>query len=263
MRPNYVPLAIKNAGVELEVIVPEVLRRPVELPHYVRISKHYRRIASGILLASGHPRGFFENLFNSSRAFLYFLAKAADAQKVTSNAEAFFDAVACQDEYGAREMARLSPQEINRGKEYEEDFIYVSLLMKRFYLGADPADLRSMLDEWGSYAVDNPDARLDVCRALVDGDAAAFDEAISAAIQAKLDAWEQLRKSEMLHPDEASTTCHVNTEVLAWVEFADRVGLKVEPEYRLAPNLARRFELIAFPDEDAWQRPSGFASLKK
>ena len=25
MRPNYVPLAIKNAGVELEVIVPEVL----------------------------------------------------------------------------------------------------------------------------------------------------------------------------------------------------------------------------------------------
>jgi hypothetical protein len=260
MRSNYVPLAIKNAGVALEVIVPEVISQPPVLTHYMQVARLYRRVATGILLASGHPRDFYANLFNSSRAFLHFLNRATDEQKVTSKAEAFFDAVACRDEYGARAMATLSRHSINRGKEYEEDFIYVSLLMRRFYLDASAADLQSMLREWEMYAADNLDLRLDVCRALIDGDGVAFHEAVATAVDAKIEEWERLRETEMLHPDEASTTCRVSTEVLAWVEFADRVGLKIEPEYRLAPSLARHFDLAAFPDEDAWQRPSGFSS---
>jgi hypothetical protein len=262
MRSNYVPLAIKNAGVELEVIVPEVIRRPPVLTHYMQVARLYRRVATGILLSSGHPRGFYANLFNSSRAFLHFLNRATDDQKVTSKAEAFFDAVTCRDESGAQAMARLSRHSINPGKEYEEDFIYVSLLMRRFYLAASATELQSMLQEWETYAADNPDPRLDVCRALIEADAPAFRKAVSTAIDAKVEEWERLRETEMLHPDEASTTCRVSTEVLAWVEFADRVGLKIEPEYRLAPSLARHFDVVAFPGEDAWQRPSGFSSLR-
>ena len=75
MQANYAPLAIKNAGVELEVIMPEVLRQPPALLNYVQVSRLYRRIATGILLVSGDPRDFYGNLFNSSRAFVDFLAR--------------------------------------------------------------------------------------------------------------------------------------------------------------------------------------------
>ena len=263
MQPNYAPLAIKNSGVQLEVIVPEVLReRPVRM-HYVHVSNLYRRIAAGILLVSGDPLDFYANLFHSSRAFLHFLNLAGEDEKVTSEAEAFFDAVACRDEDGARAMSRLLPHTINAGKEYEEDFIYVSLLMRRFYLDASAAELQPMLQEWEGYAAANPDVRLGVCRALVEADQAGFNEAVSNAIDAKLAEWERLREADMLDPDEASTTCHVSTQVLAWLEFAQRVGLKIEPEYRLAPSLARRFHRIAFPSADAWQSPSGFSSLRE
>ena len=120
-----------------------------------------------------------------------------------------------------------------------------------------------MLQEWEGYTAENPDARFAVCRALVEADAAAFNDAVATAIEAKREEWEHLRKAELLHPDEASTTCRVSTEVLAWVEFAERVGLSIEPEYRLAPSLARKFDLAAFPEDDAWQRPSDFSSLSK
>jgi len=263
MQANYAPLAVKNAGVELEVIVPEVLRQAPALEHYMQVSRLYRRVATGILLVSGDPRDFYANLFNSSRAFLDFLNRAADGDKVTSHAEAFFDAVACRDEDGARAMARMSPQTINPGKEYEEDFFYVSLLMRRFYLDASTTDLQPMLQAWKAYAAANPDARLGVCRALLEADEAAFDESVSNAIDAKFEEWKRLREADLLHPDDASTTCHVSTEVLAWLALAERVGLRIEPEYRLAPSLARRFQRIAFPPPDAWQRPSGFSSLQE
>src|ERR1700752_5183117 len=152
MQANYAPLAIKNAGVELEAIVPEVLKQPPELGHYLQVSRLYRRIATGILLVSGDPRDFYANLFNSSRAFGYFLVHAADDEKVTSQAEAFFDAVACRDNDGARVIANLSPQKISGGREYEEDFIYVSLLMRRFSLEASAAELQPMVQEWEGYA---------------------------------------------------------------------------------------------------------------
>lgn len=263
MKANYAPLAIKNAGVQLEDIVPEVAGEPPVLSHYMQVCRLYRCVATGILLVTGDPRGFYAHLFNSSRAFVDFLNRAAADEKATSKAEAFFDAVACRDEGGARAIATLSPQTINKGKEYEEDFIYVSLLIRRFYLGATAADLQPMVEEWETYAADNPDVRLPVCRALLETDSAAFDEAIASAIDAKLGEWEQLRQADMLDPDEASTTCRVSTEVLAWLEFAGRAGMRTEPEYRLAPREARKFHRIAFPDPDAWRHPSGFSSLSE
>jgi hypothetical protein len=261
VQANYAPLAIKNAGVELEVIVPEVLRQPPVLLNYVQVCRLYRRVATGILLVSGDPRDFYSNLFNSSRAFVDFLARAPKEEKVTSQAESFFDAVACRDEDGARAIASLSPQTINQGKEYEEDFLYVSLLMRQFYLGAAAADLQPLVVEWEQYAAEHPDTRLDVCRALLETNEAAFAEAIAAAIDSKLAVWEELRQADLLHPDEASTTCRVSTEVLAWLEFARRSGMRTEPDYRLAPREARQFHRIEFPPGDAWQRPTGFSTL--
>jgi hypothetical protein len=263
MQANYAPLAIKNAGVELEAVVPEVLRQPPVRDNYRQISNLYRRIATGILLVSGDPRDFFSNLFNSSRAFVHFLRSAPEDEKVTSQTHAFFDAVACRDEEGALLIATLSPQVLNTGKEYEEDFIYMSLLMRRFYLNARRQDLDRMLQEWAGYAASHPDVRLDVCRALLNPSEGVFEEAITKAIDARLEEWTSLRDAEMLHPDEASTSCRVSTEVLAWLEFANRVGLTPQPEYRLAPRLARMFHRLEFPPADAWQHPAGFSSLSE
>ena len=184
----------------------------------------------------------------------------SDDEKVTAQNEAFFDAVACRDEEGARLIASLSRQSLHGGREYEEDFIYLALL-QRWFLGAEVGALAPMLEEWARYAAANPDVRLPVCRALLAGDADAFDEAMTMAIESKLQQWDELRAADLLHPDDASTTCCVSTEVLAWLELADRRGLETQLEYRLAPSLARRFHRVSFPAPDEWQRPSGFSSL--
>jgi hypothetical protein len=261
MRANYTPVALKNAGVELEEILPQVLSSKPILNHYVHISRLYRRVAIGILLTSGDPKDFYAYLFNSSRAFAHFLQQVTNDEKVTSKADAFFDAVACRDEQGAAIIARESRHTLNAGNEYEEDFLYMSLLMRRFYLGAGEGEVRPMLDEWQQYANENPDLRLDVCRAIVDHDQDGFDQALEEAIQEKIDQLAEKRGADQLHPDEAATICHISTEVLSWVELAERVGLSVQANYRLAPSSARQFHRIAFPPPDDWQHPDGFSSL--
>jgi hypothetical protein len=260
MGSHYAPLAVKNAGYELERFVPDVLIQPPSAESYSYISRLYRRVAVGTLLCTGHPGEFYEYLFDSSRAFLHFVRTAAETEKVTSQAEAFLDAIACRDEEGARGIAEASRRTLNHGKEYEEDFLYLSLLMKWAYLDSSEPELGTLLEEWRRYTEENPDTRFDVCRALLASDQATFDAAIETAIQDKVDDWEAQREAELLDPDDASTICRVSTEVLAWIELATRNGLRVKPEYRLAPSTARQFHCIASRDPDHWRRPEGFSS---
>lgn len=262
MIPNYTPLAVKNSGFQLERLVPDALTQPPVVENYAWISRLYRRLAVGLLLCSGEPEGFYTYLFDSSRAFLHFVKTAPFEEQVTSQADAFLDAIACRDEDGARAIAQASRRTLNTGREYEEDFLYLSLMMKFAYLDVPKTELKSMLDEWQRYADENPDDRIDVCRALIERDQALFDNAITAAIESRITRWDAKRAEDLLDPDEAATLCLVSPEVLAWIELAERTGLNIETEYRLAPSTARQFHLIAFPPTDHWKHPIGFSSLE-
>ena len=45
-------------------------------------------------------------------------------------------------------MGERSRETLNVGKEYEEDFLYISVLMRRFFLDIPQTVLRPLLDEW-------------------------------------------------------------------------------------------------------------------
>ncbi|WP_163997994.1 immunity 49 family protein [Pyxidicoccus caerfyrddinensis] len=262
MKPNYVGVAIKNCGLSLEDVLPEVVKVAPKLKYYQHICLMYRRMAAGALLAGGDPQPFYNYLFRSSRAFLHFLQTAPDEEKVTSKSEPFLDAIACRDKEGAKAIAKASRTTLAPGKEYEEDFLYMRILMERFYLGASPATLKHLLAEYAGFVGTNTDPHLDLCRALVAADQEAFDEALAAAIDVRVKRIKKERNQETLHPDEAATLAHVSPAVLAWLELAEAAGLKVAPDHPLAPRTARLFHRIQFPAPDAWRTAEQFSTVR-
>lgn len=260
MKPNFVAVAVKNSGVALEDILPELLKSAPKLDYYLHVCLLFRRIAAGSLLSGGDPRPFHHNLFKSSRAFLHFLTRAPESQKLTSKSEPFFDAVACRDGEGAEGIARKSRPDFRTGEEYEEDFWYARFLMD-LYLKEPQAGLARMLDDWKALVGGAEDLRLAVCRALLDKDQKAFDQALDAVIDSIQGDSAKKRKEETLHPDHAATAAHVSTEILALLELAERAGLKVRGAYPLAPVLARKFGRAPFPPPDAWMTPEEYRDL--
>jgi len=263
MKPNFLPVAIKNSGVALEDVLPHVIATPASLRYYSHVCLLYRRLAIGSLLASCDPQSFYTYLFKSSRAFLHFLQVAPAGEKLTSKAEPFLDAVACRDDEGARAIASLCPAVADPTQEYEEDFFSLRLLMIHFYGNVPREALEPELERFAVLTAENPDPHLDVCRGLLDANQKLFDEGLEALIDQKVKAYAQARKAESLNPDEAATTAHVSTEILALIELAERAGLSVAAEYPLAPGIARRFHRRKFPAADSWRVPESFRSLPK
>jgi len=261
MKPNVLPIAFSNSGVRLEEVLNLLDTEPPQEKVYGFISLMYRRLAAGALLMDGDPTRFFAYLFKSARAYTHFLEIAPPLEKVTSRAEAFYDAVACHDDEAAQRMTAAAPSLMSREQEYEEDFFAIRLLMDRFFTPASSAALRPSLELWAKLAADNPDPRLAVCRALVDGDQEGFDVGVSAYTSDRKKRLTKLRKSEELDPDEASTTAHVSTELLAWLDLAERAGLRVKRDYPFAPGLARAFNRLAPPAPDSWRTPEPFSAF--
>ena len=261
MKPNVLPIAFSNSGVRLEEVLTLLHTEPAQEKVYGFICLMYRRLAAGALLMDGDPTRFFEYLFKSGRAYTHFLEIAPPREKVTSRAEAFYDAVACHDDEGARRMATASPSLMSREQEYEEDFFAIRLLMDRFFGSANAVTLRPSLEQWAKLAEDNPDPRLAVCRALIEGDQDGFDASVGAYTRDRKKRLTTLRGTEELDPDEASTTAHVSTELLAWIDLAERAGLRVQRDYPFAPALARVFNRLVPPAPDSWRTPEPFSAF--
>ncbi|CAM3093154.1 Imm49 family immunity protein [Corallococcus soli] len=261
MRPTFAPLAGKNAAVALEELLPQVLLAPPRQQDSLRVSTLYRRLGIAGLLGTADPSTFFPNLFKSGRAFLHFLQSAPDSEKMTSRSEPFFDAIACRDDAGAAELAKHSRRTLATGKEYEEDFFYIRFLMDRFFVAATEGSARQWLDAWAALAPD--DFRLAVCTALDRSDPLAFESALATAIAELLARTRALQARNALSADDAATFAHVSTEVLAWLELAERVGLPVERDSPLAPRLARPFQGMQLPSPDSWKTVESARAFEK
>ncbi len=262
MPPNYLPLAIKNTGISLQEVLPELLRASSpKASHYTYVCKSYRQLGVGELLISNDPEPFYSRLYKSAQAFIHFLEIGEEAEKAASQAYPFFDAVACGAEDVAREIAHLCPDTINPRKEYEEDFLYYRILMAAFYLDAPDSEIQDMLDVFEFYHNQNPDERFKLCKALIDRDQESFDEALTACIHALLDGNEEQKKASRLNADEAATLAHVSPEVLSWLLLARKQGLKVAAEYQLAPSTAQMLHLAVYPPADSWKQIESFTEL--
>lgn len=257
MRPNGLPIAVKNSQSLLLAILPHVVRGAPKLIHYERVSSLYRRMAVGSLLLACDVGSFRWALSAGARASLYYVQNAPVESQATGRCEGFYDAVACRDEACVQELARLARRTPNPQLEYEEDFLHVRFLMDLHGLSLGREALVALLERWEAVAVEAPDPRSALCRALLDRDQGAFDAALARCIEREVGELERKRTADTLHPDDAPTVAHVSTRVLAWLEIAERRGLSVPAEVALAPSVARLFGPIRLAPPDAWREMSG------
>lgn len=253
-------LVIKNAGLALEKAIPLLIAGRSTVRGALGIALQLRWMGIARLLATGTPEELFAELSRGARAFLFFLERAGELDKVTSRADPFFDAIACGDDDAAARIVRASRATWHEGKEYEDDFLHAWYLMRRFAAAPDP-ELGALLDRWDAVLEGNDDPRLDLCRALQARDQDAFDDALEAVVEEKQLATARLAEADRLPPEDAATTAHLSVELLAVLRLAEAAGLRVPEEVPLAPSVARRLDLATLPGPDDWRSIRSFREL--
>lgn len=253
MPSTPLPLVEKSCGIGLEEGLPAVLARRVSLDQMLTFCRFYRRMAIAKLLMSGVPDDFFEDLSRSARAFLYYLEGKDDAAKATGKADPFFDAVACGDMEAAAGIAKHARATWNEAKEYEEDFLYLWFLMKRFAARTSAADLDAILRRWADVIQGEEDSRLELCRAFQSRDAGAAGKALEAIAAGRAQETRKLLADERVPPDDVPTTAKVSVELLALLRLAELAGLATEAHLPLAPSVARQLDRAKIPPPDSWR----------
>jgi hypothetical protein len=255
MRSRFVPVILSNADVSLTRLVPLLANGEPVGWAFARVCRNYRVRGCAMFFLSGRAESLHRDLQRSGAAHAYFAAHAADEDKVTSRAGPFFDAIACGDEAVARVISQHSPPESRPDREHLDDFLYVHLLMQRFFLGASKAKAASILSKFEEVAEEGAaSARLDVCRALLAEDGDAFHAAFVSLIDEHRTWYETgVRKGRIPEEEWAIDGC-LFVEGLALLRLAQSARIPIAGEYPLIPSLALVPPRMSYA-ADAWRAP--------
>ena len=190
----------------------------------------------GELFLLGRSAPLRRRMYQSGRAYAHGLAQLPEDARFGSRARPFFDAVAADDSAGASEIARLSRRTWVKGKEFEEDFLFVELLMQAFFLSPG-ADLGSRLDHWKEILNGTEDKRLSVVRALLERDGS-FSAALTDYLEDRATRLEESAKEDAFPNALLATEWHFSVEGTALAKLARNAGLALAREYRHVPAVA-------------------------
>ncbi|MCY1042344.1 Imm49 family immunity protein [Corallococcus sp. bb12-1] len=252
----------KDLGISLQMGLPRVLGRNVTLRQILIFCGYYRRMGIVELFLTGRPEGFIKNLAKSARAFSFYLEGTPEEAKATSQAEPFFDAVACDDQQAAMTIARNSRATWNHQEEYEEDFLYARLLMDLFGVGAEKDHLHRLLSRYEQVLGNAEDSRLEMCRALIEKDQKLFDETLERMLGDHRRAAEKKLNAGQMSPNDAATVSHVWVELVALLRFAEQARMNLARNYPLAPSLIRRANPSWLPPEESWRDIPSYFELE-
>lgn len=263
MRPNELPVAVKNSGVALEDLVPVLLRSPPHRRGYLRVAQLYRRLAVGTLLLSADTRRFCDYLFKAGRAFADFCARADSGDLLGSAFTPVLDAIVCRDEQGVKALAARMPSGPNPAKEYEEDFYYIRILAGLYVERKETPQIRQWFDAYELIVASSKreDFRLDVCRAFLAGVQKDLEDALLDAAERVQREAKRRYDEERWEMDEGNLFTRLSIEVLAWIEIGGRLGLAVTGALPMAPAVARPTATGPFPPPESWRTPERFKSL--
>ena len=256
-------VAIDNAVGALTTVVPAYASGQYlqpNLPHAIGI--YFRQLGTCRMLMEGVAVPVFQAQMQAAGAYLFRLPKMADEDKVTSLAAVFWDAVAGGYTSAARDIAIHSRPTPNLDREHEDDFLYVMYLMQRYFLRPAGSDAEALerhageqaarLARWEAVLEGGDDPRLNLCQALRDGDAEAFQVALlrtGAARDAKLD---NLVERGSLTEELALWMKPVWPEGLALLRLAERDGLGIAFDCPGVPDLLRILPPLPY-DSNAWR----------
>ncbi|MDE2614028.1 MAG: immunity 49 family protein [Burkholderiales bacterium] len=212
------------------------------------VAPKLRALALIVLLTRADVARFRGNLRAAAelrRDYLRAARQAASLQEAgrefaAGRAAGLFDALAAGAFELAREIVVLEPAEWRPDCEYEDDFCWARLVA--LALDADrPAGTQAprLLERFESSLQGEASARLDLARALAQGDAAAFGQAFEALLEERgREIEERIEAGEMDDPLVLAAR-RVHVEGLALLALADARGWPTEREYLYCPSMAR------------------------
>lgn len=252
MTSMLLPIIEHNAGIDLAAAVPLVLQRRMPRDRMHIVWRSFQRRGICALLLNADADGFHADLQRSATFYAYYLQRIADLDEIaTSEATPFFDALACNDGEAVRAIARHAGQSWNTAYEYEDDFLYMHVLM-RLASGADPRKIDALLDRFAGVIAREESARYDLCRSLRHRDREGFEDALSRLVAAHEVRYREGKEEGYLAEEEWATDGVLFLEGLALVSLAEQLGFSTEADYQFIPSLARRREPLSH-DPDVWQ----------
>jgi hypothetical protein len=252
MSSIFLPVFRSNAAYYAAEILPLLLGDRVTAKDALSFCRNCRVRGIAGLFLDGVPADLHRELCRSGRAMLSALGRMDEAEKATSRLFPFFDAVAACDFDCARGIASLARASWNPEGEYEDDFLYVRVLMKQFFLGADPGEHDALVSRWEAVLDGASDVRLDISRALWERAASDFENALVRLLAGEKARNGHLRRGGVLAPDIDATEGYLSVEGIALVRLARRIGLTTGSNYWGVPSIALKELPPAFPG-DAWQ----------
>ena len=220
----------------------------------LEVSEKFRALAIMQLLTEASTDLFLHNLMRSGRAretYLVRLAQAgvtADHHQASGRYGPLLDSIAANDLERARRIAILAGQQFRAGHEYEDDYCYAQLLARLIADGEVPrAEVDAFFQQFEIWLAGDANPRFDVCRALVDADQAAFDDAFEGLLLDHELAVEAARERGQHEDDPVRAERQVFVEGLAILRIASLHGLTTATEYRYCPSLARLPMTHPFP----------------
>ena len=221
----------------------------------LELSDRFRVLAIITLLVQNDPDSYYHNLIRSVMMRETYLSRlhrekiVGDHHQSSGRYDALLDAVAAGEFDLARRIVDLSPGEWCKGHEYEDDYCYAQILHRFVQIAPQPQEIQPFLTQFEAYLDEEPNARFEVCKALVNKDQAAFDDAFEKLIiEQEMKIAEDKERGQLEDPIVIANRL-VFVEGLAILRFAEKQGLQTQQEYRFCPSLARVPMVKPFPGE--------------
>jgi hypothetical protein len=218
-------------------------------------SHKLRSLAIMALVSKGDRTLFGQNLTRSGRVRLSYLDRLHregihdDFHSASGRIAGLLDALAASDLDLGRQIVGVSRGSLLSGAEYEDDFCYAQLIHRLVSEASDGVRVEPCIEQFEKVLDGEPSARLDVCRALLKGDQAAFDESFDGLILEREAKIADDKERCQLEEPEVMAERLIYIEGLAILRLATLHGLETQFEYRFCPSIARLTEGVAVPEE--------------
>ncbi len=215
---------------------------------YDEMGTSFRAMAISYLLLDADSDAFYAELILSAQARRHYLARCArsgysDFYGACSRWDPFFDALASKSRALAHDIASLSPGDWARpGAEYEDDYCYARFLHRFLADDVTRAELVALLGRFERALEGASSPRLDLCKALLEKEQKAFDEAFEALLTDRgIEVEEEAQRARGRRTSALRLLLYryVFVEGLGILWVAENAGLLTRREYTFCPALAR------------------------
>lgn len=222
----------------------------------LELSDKLRVLAIITLLTEGEVDHYYHILIRAALTRVKYLEKLSsngitdDFHQGSARYEPLLNTIAANDFEVASRIVKLSPNDFRTETEYLDDYCYAQLLHQIVTDTASEESTESLFVDFEDFLDGDSSSRLDVCRAVVLGDQASFDEAFESLLDDhELEIVAAKARGQIENPGNMAQR-QLFVEGLALLRIAERKGLATATDYRFCPGIARVPMVVPFPEEE-------------